>query len=96
MKVKITKIAIAENPIHKTVKLEEYTNDLTNEYSPPVEYWITGELTQKPEVGQSISVIRDCRNGVKTHGFFRSSPVMKIDGNKFYTFNSIYTIENLN
>jgi len=94
--VKITKIAAVENPRHETAKPEEYFYGEDNVLSPPVEYWITGKLLREPVVGEDISAIRDSRNGVKIGGFFTSSIIVKIEGNKYYTLNSVYQIEEIN
>lgn len=91
--VKVTKVGIAENAHYDTASTVEYIYGQSNLKSPPIDYWLTGELGDEPVKGMPIIIARDTRNGIKVSGFFRSSPITKIEGNKYYTYNSIYIIE---
>jgi hypothetical protein len=90
----------------KHISDENYTeNDTLSEVDGarfngvPVEYSIKGILLMDVEVGKSIWVLREERNGVESLGLFTSSPVTKIvpQDNKtetvLNTMNSCYIIE---
>ena len=59
-------------------------------HSLPVEYTIEGDLVGNIEVGSSVVVMRDTRNGVKVPGMFQTSRVVERTKNQFKTQNSVY------
>lgn len=101
MKYRLTKIAAHENPLTKSASsIEEYRNSLSDgKFSPPVEYYIEGELIMPPTRGQRFMMPRHNRNGVKVFGFFTSTMVVDVsegeDFTLFSTENSIYKLEKL-
>ena len=91
--VRVTKLSPVEKANYSTPKFEDYKPGAYNgDVSLPIDYWITGTLVHNVTVGSSIIVARDCRNGVKTPGFMKTSTITKIEGNKIYTENSIYIV----
>lgn len=91
MRITIKKIAavpggiearLAENHIAGTVQVDGL--------SLPVEYEIEGELAAPIEVGKSVLVFRDKRNGKKADGIFQSTTVLEVSPQGFRTRNSIY------
>lgn len=105
---KVTKIAQVDNPLVESAKtVEEYgslvwdslMNPVVEHSSPPVEYWIAGDLVNKPEIGRPLLVQRKIRNGVECDGVFCTSPIVKVaytlDKNHvmLQTKNSIYLVE---
>jgi hypothetical protein len=94
MKVKITKIAESSSPKYPTSDKETYVYGKENKtVSPPIDYWIIGELASPIVVGASIFVYRSERNGVKCAGIFKTSPISKIEEGIAETANSKYQIE---
>lgn len=65
--------------------------------SPPIDYWVIGELMGPIEIGKSILIDRHSRNGVEIRGVMHTSVVENIenDGDVKYitTANSIYKLE---
>ncbi len=66
----------------------------------PVEYWMVGELTSPPLVGEKVRIIRYVRNGVICLGNYVSTRITQVVGDLetdsdiiFTTQNSIYRIE---
>ena len=112
MKIKLTKINTVENPsVSSASSIDEYgksvwdslfKNTHTEDHlSPPIEYSIIGTLVNDIEVGKSLMVNRESRNGVVVPGLFTTSIVQSIgyQNNKivgFTTNNSIYTVEYIN
>ena len=93
-KVKITKIAISDNPEVDTPCMKDYKAGQDNgNVSLPVEYWIEGYLMNEPKIGTSVLVNRTSRNGVDCAGIFTTSQVTKILEDGFETLNSIYKVE---
>lgn len=91
MRIKIKKIGVnpggaearlAENHVSGTIQLDGL--------SLPVEYEIEGELSAAIEVGKSVLVFRDKRNGVKAEGIFQTSTVLEVSPEGFRTRNSVY------
>ena len=96
MKIKLTKFAIAENPLYPTAKKEDWKYGEENTgHSVPVDYWLLGSIQDSPKVGQSMRVLRTNRNGVECTGYFTSSKVTAIVGEIISTLNSKYRIEYL-
>jgi hypothetical protein len=56
-------------------------------------YEIEGYLIEPVVVGEIINVWRTMRNGIEIPGHFTSTEVVKIEGNKIYTQNSVWQIE---
>lgn len=95
--VSISKIKVVDAPESPTPQAEDHEYGGYNiGFSLPVEYTITGMLTGKVEVGASVRVKRDSRNGVVASGLFITSPVVKIEltkgGMLFTTNNSVYKL----
>lgn len=57
--------------------------------SLPVEYNLEG-MVGNMEVGHSVYVLRNKRNGVECGGFFQTTALIEIGENFFKTKNSIY------
>lgn len=60
--------------------------------SLPVAYEIEGWLLVPPVVGRRVEIIRCARNGISSLGIYRSTPVTLMDGDTFYTNNSVYRL----
>jgi hypothetical protein len=94
--VRISKLSASQDPEVQTPTSEEY--DVLKGHaaiSLPVDYWLEGYLLQEPEVGKSVLVQREVRNGLKVSGMFVSTEVVKVSEDTFETLNSIYKIEYL-
>jgi hypothetical protein len=104
---KLTKIDTNEFPLVESAKtIEEYGasvwNSLytlfENHLSPPIDYWIAGDIVGDIECGKSVVMNRKIRNGVEVDGIFYTSPVETIHREKdeityFVTKNSLYKVE---
>lgn len=93
---KITKINTSSDPIVDSASsVAEYRN--SDALSPNVGYWILGNITRGPEIGEHMVVDRSVRNGVSCPGIFMTSKITAIaegdDVTYVYTDNSIYMIE---
>jgi hypothetical protein len=95
MKVKLTKIGTPPNCKYETASREEYALGEPNDKSPFIDYWLEGVLMAPIEEGDMILIDRTSRNGEPIRGFFHSSRILKTEGNKIFTQNSIYEIEYL-
>lgn len=97
MRVKLTKINKAKNPVVKTAKKKGYVcgSEQDEEVSPFVGYWVIGTLERPIEIGKAIRMIRENRNGVECLGLFLSSVVKSIKGNIVETDNSVYEMEEI-
>jgi hypothetical protein len=91
--VKLTKINKQKNPAYETSSISDWKHGEENGLSPFVGYQVKGSLLSKPVVGGSIEIFREIRNGDKVPGIFRSSKILKIEGNLIHTLNSVYKIE---
>ena len=92
-KVIIKKLSATGNPLVPTPPMEGYVAGQDNgPVSLPVEYTLKGILLKDVEVGHSVEVWRGERNGVVMQGYFNTSPVVKVEDNKFHTQNSVYEI----
>jgi hypothetical protein len=104
--IKLTKIDI--NPNSGAIQastIEEYRTDQERGTwgqwfegkSPPVDYWIVGELIGEIQVGKAILIDRWNRNGVVIRGIMHTSEVMKLEENDGVTYittaNSLYKME---
>jgi hypothetical protein len=95
-KIEITKLSPTVNPAAFTPPKEGYRYGQVNDnVSLPVDYTAIGVLEEDIEVGKSIKMLRESRNGVVTPGLFQTSPIVKITGNQVSTLNSIYLIKEL-
>lgn len=96
MKVRIKKIASQINPKYPTAEQDKWhCGEENDDYSPPIEYEIEGELVYPITLGKAVLVHRSKRNGVEADGVFQSSNVKTLGLNSFETLNSIYEIEYL-
>ncbi len=95
MKVRLTKISEAPNPLIKVGDPETYKYGQINFTSVPIDYTVEGNLCYDVEVGLPVIMQREKRNGVVAPGVLRTSPVTKITENGFETLNSVYVIEKL-
>jgi hypothetical protein len=102
--IKLTKININPNSeVDHALTIEEYRNqnwkEIFNAKSPPIDYWVVGEIISELKEGLPIIIERWNRNGVVSHGIMTTSVVDKIEknGNVTYitTANSLYQIENV-
>jgi hypothetical protein len=94
--VRVSKISPSVDPLVQTPSTDDYDSlKGIADMSLPVDYWLEGYLNEEPEVGKSVVVQREVRNGIKVGGIFISTPVVKILENGFETKNSIYKIEYL-
>lgn len=94
--VKISKISASDDPQYPTPTKDDYESLHTETpLSLPIDYWIEGYLHKEPEIGKSVVVEREVRNGVKMLGTFVTSSVVKITDNGFETLNSVYKLEEL-
>lgn len=84
MRVKITKIENCESP-----KVDPVLSLIKKDY------WIEGRLIHPIEVGKPVVVERFIRNGENVYGIFITSDVSEFNEDRFYTSNSIYSIEYL-
>jgi hypothetical protein len=91
--IRLTKIAATSCPHTPSASPENYLYGSENLLSPPIDYWLEGFLFAPPKVGETLKVDRRIRNGVVARGFFESSPITAVDGNRVTTMNSIYFIE---
>ena len=101
---KLTKINVVENPQVETASdHDEYRRSILsslhriddNHLSPNVEYWVLGEITQKPEVGSFLVMDRWVRNGILARGRFSTSKITSITEDGFETMNSVYKLEEM-
>lgn len=98
--IKLTKIDInPDSEVFQAATIEEYRKSLEtifDEKSPPIDYWIIGELLTLEE-GKPMVVDRHNRNGIEIRGVFSSSSVKKIDRKDqvvyITTANSLYKME---
>src|ERR1035438_5488132 len=90
--VTIQKTGITDDPLIASATWDEFKPGGPNTKSLPEGYTMTGILHNEPQVGQPLMLLRQTRNGVPALGIFTSSVITKIEGNKIWTLNSIYTI----
>lgn len=106
--IKLTKININPNSeVPHAATVEEYRIDqergtwgqFFEGKSPPVDYWVIGELVGPIEIGKPVLIDRHNRNGVEIRGTMYTSVVLKIDNHRdavyITTANSVYKLENL-
>jgi hypothetical protein len=104
--IKLTKIDINPNSeVIQASNVEEYRIDqergtwgqFFEGKSPPVDYWIVGELIGEIQVGKAILIDRWNRNGVVIRGTMHTSEVKKLEENDGVTYittaNSLYKME---
>lgn len=106
---KLTKIAVGDFPLVESANtLEEYGASVWNSLftlfenhsSPPVDYWVAGDIIGEVTVGEPLKMYRHIRNDVKVEGIFYTSPVRELIKNSekeligFSTANSVYRVEN--
>jgi len=100
MKYRLTKIAIPETiSAESASSIEEYRSNMSRAdgFSPPVEYYVEGQVIDWPEKDRIFRMFRDNRNGVQCLGVFTSSLIVEVnegpDFTLFTTQNSIYKLE---
>ncbi len=96
MRIKITKLAPSYNPAVMTAgNIEEYKGHAGGEFSPPVNYWVEGDIICGFAEGDCLMLERYVKNGVPSLGWFTTSRIKEIhwDLGKFETCNSIYRFE---
>lgn len=102
-RVRISKLSPVDDPKFTTPSSDDY-NSLRGEVDMtlPIDYWVEGYLVREPQIGESVIVNRDVRNGIKVSGIFMTSAVVEISVNLskfeptetiFKTQNSIYRME---
>jgi len=104
--IRLTKIDInPASPVIQSKTVDEYLTDqergtwglFFEGKSPPVDYWVEGELIHPIEVGKSILLDRHNRNGVEIRGLFHTSVVESVETSEgaiyAQTRNSLYKIE---
>lgn len=95
MKIVIQKISEAPGAKYPAAKPEEYNYGKLNPTSIPVDYTVEGILITNIEIGKSVIILREKRNGIPIEGFFRSSAVTEIGAGYFKTTNSIYKVQKI-
>lgn len=96
--VKLTKLNPVDDPKFPTPDLENYScGEVNDDVSLPNSYTVTGYIHGDVEVGMSVFITRDTRNGVECTGVLRTSPVVSFEesdnGLVINTANSIYKLE---
>ena len=61
-------------------------------HSLPVGYELEGWLLVPPVVSRRVEIIRCARNDVACLGFYCSTPVTLVQGDRFHTRNSVYRL----
>jgi hypothetical protein len=69
-----------------------YSPDTDWGLSLPRDYWMDGLLAADIAKGDRIRLDRHVRMGVVARGFFTSSPICAIQGNKVATYNSVWQV----
>lgn len=98
--IKLKKISEAAAPKYRAANWDEYKCGEDNgDISLPIEYELTGMIIGDLEVGKSLAINRNTRNGVECLGIFYSTTVKNItekDNFKIIeTENSVYLLEDL-
>jgi hypothetical protein len=96
MRVKLTKLAELDEATFKSGDLSSYKlGQMNYGVSLPLDYYLEGDMSHYPKIGEPVVVFRDSRNGVKSLGLFKSSPVTEISNQFFKTDNSVYQLERI-
>lgn len=94
MRLRITKLAESPGGLPARDALDHIPGHSQPEtFSLPIEYTVEGILMEPIQVGRSVLMERDTRNGVQHPGIFQTSKVTEVKGNTFRTLNSIYNFE---
>lgn len=91
MRIRVQKIGVVAGGLpanDRAVHVDGQDQDAN--VSLPVEYTVEGELVGKMQVGNSVVIARDTRNGVKVPGLFQTSTVTEVTATQFKTRNSVY------
>lgn len=96
--VELRKLRPVDNPIVTTPDSKDYEYGEKNiGKSLPVDYTVTGMLQYDVELGKSVIIHRDTRNGVKVSGLLTTSPVRDIEATNggliIHTDNSVYDMK---
>ena len=99
-KVRVTKIAIVENPIYRTAEPGEWQEGRYNpDIVPPIQYTNEGIIFSPPEKDKPFKMFRTKRGNVEADGYFATSIITFIEeteeGYLLYTENSVYKMEYL-
>jgi hypothetical protein len=99
-KVRVQKIAAADNPAFKTPSWEEHVPGAPNEgESLPSGYTVTGTLKSYVEEGNRLVVLRDTRNGEEISGVMQTSEIQCVEEKQgtlcIETQNSVYCVSPL-
>lgn len=98
-RVRLTKLGVTKNPHSPTPEWKDYkVGEYNLGQSLPVEYWIEGMICQSAiKILLPVLINRDIRNGVKSDGYLKTSPVQSIEEKDgvtlFTTENSVYRLE---
>lgn len=87
IKIRIKKLAAVNDPRYPTASHDQY---IPGEMSVPIDYTVEGYIEGTLVEGQRLFIERTSRNGIPIRGYMATSPVVKLEGDKFHTFNSIY------
>jgi len=91
--VRIEKIAAVPEPVVPPGDPATYGYGVVNsEASLPIGYWLCGTFRSEPAVGERMVVDRNVRNGIVRKGVFTSSVVVRIEGDRVCTANSVYHV----
>lgn len=91
--VRITKLRVAVGGIPACPKPIYAPGLWTKALSLPLNYWMEGILVADVRKNGIIRLERRIRDGVVADGFFTSTRIYSVKGDKVRTFNSIYLIE---
>lgn len=88
----IEKIGIVTSGL-PAASIEEHVAGTLNEdgHSLPIEYSIEGYIYGDITVGETVTIDRKVRNGIKVDGFFETTVVTEVGKGYFKTKNSVYT-----
>jgi hypothetical protein len=98
--IKLKKISEAALPKYRAANWDNFIAGADNgDVSLPIAYELTGTIIGGLEIGKSLSINRDTRNGVVCQGIFYSTTIKDITEKEFYkiieTENSVYLLEDL-
>lgn len=91
--VRIEKIAAVPEAVVPPGDPATYCYGVVNsEASLPIGYWLCGTFRSEPAVGERMVVDRNVRNRIVRKGVFTSSVVVRIEGDRVWTANSVYHV----
>lgn len=88
----IEKIARSKNGLQP---VKEITSEFAVPFGRtlPLKYKVEGILQEEIELGFGVRILRDKKETEANPDIFMTTPVMKIDKDKFETFNSVYSFK---